>query len=134
HLIEEGLIKEGLTIVKAVRSRHNGRSRNPWNEYECGNYYARALASYAVLNSLAGFNYSRAKKTLSLSPKLQNKRFRTFISTATGFGTLTLTKTQLTIDMIEGELEVEKLSITGKRVKLAKPIHATAGKRAIVKL
>lgn len=134
HLIEEGLIKEGLTIVKAVRSRHNGRSRNPWNEYECGNYYARALASYAVLNSLAGFNYSRAKKILSLSPKLQNERFKTFISTATGFGTLTLTKAQLTIDVIEGELEIEKLNINGKRVKLTKAIHATAGKKVGIKI
>jgi uncharacterized protein (DUF608 family) len=49
HLIAEGFVKEGLTIVKALRSRYDGRIRNPWNEYECGNYYARAMASYALL-------------------------------------------------------------------------------------
>ena len=45
HLIEEGLVDEGLTIVKGARDRYDGHVRNPWNEYECGNYYARALAS-----------------------------------------------------------------------------------------
>jgi uncharacterized protein (DUF608 family) len=134
HLIEEGLIKEGLTLVKAVRERHDGRPRNPWNEYECGNYYARALASFAVLNSLAGFNYSLAKKTLRLAPKLPHDRYKTFISTATGFGTLTLSKSQLAIDLKEGELEIAKLFIHGKRVKVAKPVHATAGQRTVVRI
>jgi uncharacterized protein (DUF608 family) len=134
HLIEEGLVKEGLTLVKAVRNRHDGRTRNPWNEYECGNYYARALASFAVLNSLSGFHYSRAKKALNLSPKLQNDRFKTFISTATGFGTLTLTKTQLTIDLTEGELEIDKLTLNGKQVKLTQNIHANATKRTTIRL
>jgi len=45
HLMSEGLVEEGLTIVKALRSRYDGRVRNPWNEYECGSYYARAMAS-----------------------------------------------------------------------------------------
>ena len=134
HLIEEGLVKEGLTIVKAVRNRHEGHKRNPWNEYECGNYYARALASYAVLNSLSGFHYSNAKKTLTLSPKLQNEKFKTFISTATGFGTITLTKTQLTIEIIEGEIEIEKLNLNGKRVKLTEAIHATSNTPTKIRL
>ncbi|MEI6432809.1 MAG: GH116 family glycosyl hydrolase, partial [bacterium] len=42
HLITEGMVQEGLKIVEAVRSRYDGRVRNPFNEYECGNYYARA--------------------------------------------------------------------------------------------
>ena len=29
HLIAEGFVKEGLTIVKALRSRYDGRVRNP---------------------------------------------------------------------------------------------------------
>lgn len=134
HLIEEGLVKEGLTIVKAVRERHDGRVRNPWNEYECGNYYARALASYAVLNSLSGFQYSRAKKSLSLSPKLDNDKFKTFFSSATGFGTITVSKTQLTIEVTEGILEIDKLTLNGKNVKLAEPVQATTDKRTVIRL
>ena len=51
---------EGLQIVAAVRSRYTGRVRNPWNEYECGNYYARAMSSYALLIALSGFSLFRA--------------------------------------------------------------------------
>ena len=55
HLIAEGFVNEGLTIVKALRSRYDGQVRNPWNEYECGNYYARAMSSYALLARSPGF-------------------------------------------------------------------------------
>jgi len=133
HLIEEGLVDEGLTIVKAVRERYDGRVRNPWNEYECGNYYARALASYAVMNSLAGFRYSRAQKTLWLSPALNQNRFKTFFSTATGYGTITLSKAQVRIDLVEGELDIDTLYVNGKRAKLSKPIHA-AGNKVVVRI
>ena len=46
---------EGVTVVKAVRDRHDGIRRNPWNEFECGSNYARSMASYALLNAFSGF-------------------------------------------------------------------------------
>ncbi|MDA0748315.1 MAG: GH116 family glycosyl hydrolase, partial [bacterium] len=134
HLIEEGLVAEGLTIVKAARDRYNGRVRNPWNEYECGNYYARAMASYALLGSLSGFRYSRAKKTLWLAPKLSLNRFKTFFCTATGFGTLTCTDKSITIDMVEGEVEVDALYLNGKQVHLKQPLAVHSGKKTTVRL
>ena len=136
HLIEEGLVDEGLTIVKGARDRYDGHTRNPWNEYECGNYYARALASYAFLGSLSGFRYSLAKKTLWFGPKLKEKRFTTFFSTASGFGTITLTDSALTIDMVEGELDVQtiELKVNGKRRRIRKAVRAVAGKRATVRI
>jgi len=112
HLIAEGLVREGLTIVKAVRSRYDGRARNPWNEYECGNYYARAMASYALMGSLSGFRYSAAQKMLWFGPKLSARPFKTFFSAASGFGTITLDHRSLRIDVIEGELPVEKLILS----------------------
>ena len=57
-MIGEGLVEEGLALVGAVRSRYAGHVRNPFNEYECGSYYARAMASYALLGALSGFRYS----------------------------------------------------------------------------
>jgi len=109
HLIAEGLVKEGLTIVKALRSRYDGRARNPWNEYECGNYYARAMASFALVGALSGFRYSAAQKTLWFGPKLAARPFKTFFSTASGFGTIALEAHSMRIEMLAGELVVEKL-------------------------
>jgi familyl 116 glycosyl hydrolase-like protein len=111
HLIAEGFVKEGLTIVKAMRSRYDGRIRNPWNEYECGNYYARAMASYALLSALAGFRYSAAQRTLWFSPKLSVRPFRSFFCTASGFGVAEIDGRSIRIQMIEGELAVEKLVV-----------------------
>ncbi len=78
HLIHEGLVEEGLTIVKAARSRYDGRTRNPWNEYECGNWYARAMASYALLGALSGFRYSAVQRTLWFAPRLEVRPFQCF--------------------------------------------------------
>ena len=49
HLIYEGYLREGLAVCKAVRDRHDGRRRNPYNEFECGSHYARAMANYSYL-------------------------------------------------------------------------------------
>lgn len=109
HLIAEGYVTEGLTIVNAMRSRYDGRIRNPWNEYECGNYYARAMASYALLSALSGFRYSAVQRTLWFAPQLRVRPFETFFCTASGFGTILLGDGRLRIQMLEGELAVEKL-------------------------
>jgi uncharacterized protein (DUF608 family) len=109
HLIHEGLVTEGLTVVKAARSRYDGRTRNPWNEYECGNWYARAMSSYALLGALSGFRYSAVERTLWFAPKLKDRLFECFFSTASGFGTIALHERTVTVRIIEGDLVVGQL-------------------------
>ena len=105
-------MEEGLTVVKAVRSRYDGRVRNPFNEYECGNYYARAMASYALLGALSGFRYSAVERAVWLAPKVSPKSFTVFFSTESGFGTITLADGQITIHVVEGALEVDMVHLT----------------------
>ncbi|MBW3637332.1 MAG: hypothetical protein KY445_12865 [Armatimonadetes bacterium] len=113
HLIEEGLVEQGLAIVSAVRARYDGRVRNPFNEYECGSYYARAMASYALLNSLSGFRYDAVSQTLFFGPKVEVKgEFRTFFCVASGYGTLALRGDELEIELIDGELVVKRAILT----------------------
>ena len=38
----------------------DGRVRNPFNEYECGAWYARAMSSYAMLQALTVIQYDAA--------------------------------------------------------------------------
>jgi hypothetical protein len=136
HLILEGLVMEGLSLVKATRSRYDGKVRNPWNEYECGNYYARAMASYALLAALSGFRYSAVTQTLWLAPKLGVRPFRTFFSTATGFGTLELLSRAVRFTLAEGELVLRRLHVDceGKRIELALNLQVKAGKPIEVSL
>jgi uncharacterized protein (DUF608 family) len=109
HLIAEGIVNQGLTIVKATRSRYDGRVRNPWNEYECGNYYARAMSSYALLGALSGFRYSAVEKTLWFGPQIEARPFKTFFCAASGFGIIQLDRDSFRLQMIEGELPLEKV-------------------------
>ncbi|WP_308635438.1 GH116 family glycosyl-hydrolase [Paenibacillus silvisoli] len=92
HLIYEGYVDEGLTLVKAVRDRHDGVRRNPWNEVECGHHYARSMASYGVFAALAGFSCDMVKGTVSFKPALELDRFECFFSTGKAWGTYTREK------------------------------------------
>lgn len=136
HLISEGMLEQGLTLVAAVRSRYNGRVRNPWNEYECGNYYARAMASYALLIALSGFRYSAATHTLNLAPRAAKRPFTCFFSTASGWGTFTLHPDRLEIDLCEGSLVMDTLtvSVSGEEKTFCPGTTAQAGERKTIVL
>jgi non-lysosomal glucosylceramidase len=87
HLIYEGLVSEGLAITKAVRDRYDGQRRNPWNEVECGNHYARALSSWSLLTALSGFRYSAPDAELAFAPRVNAADFRCFFTTGASWGT-----------------------------------------------
>lgn len=87
HLIFEGKVKEGLDIVRTVLNRYDGIKRNPFNQYECGSWYARALASYSLIQALTGVRYDAVTKTLHIESKV-GKNFRSFLSTASGYATV----------------------------------------------
>jgi non-lysosomal glucosylceramidase len=86
NLIWEGFLEKGLELVKAVRERHDGYRRNPWNEVECGHHYARSLSSWALLLAISGFQYDLVKGEISFTPVYQKEDFSTFWSTAKAWG------------------------------------------------
>jgi len=87
HLIYEGWLEEGLSVVKGIRDRYDGLRRNPWNEVECGHHYARAMASWSVLLALSGCEYDGVTKHLGFAPRITPGRFRSFFSTGSAWGT-----------------------------------------------
>jgi hypothetical protein len=116
HLMLAGLVDEGLDIVRTCRDRYDGRVRNPFNEYECGSWYARALASYGLMQGLTGLRYDAVDKTLFIDSKIGD--FTSFISTNSGFGTVSLNGKELSLNMVEGKLEIDKVFISGESGKL----------------
>ncbi|MDR3121438.1 MAG: hypothetical protein LBU58_08925 [Clostridiales bacterium] len=89
HLIYEGFVDEGLTLVKAARGRHDGYRRNPWNEVECGHHYARSMASWGLLTALSGFDCDMRgeRGKISFEPAIRADDFTTFWSTGKAWGT-----------------------------------------------
>lgn len=89
HLIYEGYVDEGLSIVKAVRDRQDGYRRSPWDEIECGHHYARSMSSWALLTALSGFQCDMTKGIVNFKPVLNAEDFRTFWSTGKAWGVYT---------------------------------------------
>ena len=84
-LISEGFVEEGLRIVRAIRDRYDGEKRNPWNEIECGNNYARPMASFALLPIFSGFTFDLPRGHIGFAP-LADGDFRCLWSLGTGWG------------------------------------------------
>ncbi len=112
HLISTGLLNEGLEVVRAARARYDGYIRNPWNEYECGNYYARAMASYALLQAYSGLRYSSVTQTLFFAPCSKTRPFTCFLAIESGFGTVTLDERGIRLCWSEGSIEIGELAFT----------------------
>lgn len=85
-LIYEGCVDEGLAIVRALRRRHDGFKRNPFDEVECGHHYARSMASWALIPALSGFARDRETGLMRLDPKIHTEDFRCFYSTGDAWG------------------------------------------------
>jgi uncharacterized protein (DUF608 family) len=86
HLIWEGMVDEGLTLVQTARDRYTGSRRNPFSELECGSHYVRALACWGVLLALSGFDCDATTGRLTFAPALAERPFRCFWSSGTGWG------------------------------------------------
>lgn len=113
HLILMGHVPEGLDIVRASRNRYDGRIRNPFNEYECGHWYARALSSYGYLQALTGVRFDAVEKILYIDSRIGD--FTSFLSVETGFGTVTLKKGEVFVKAYYGHIPVEKALVAGEK-------------------
>ena len=115
HLMSIGEVDKGLNIVRQVRKRYNGKVRNPFNEIECGNWYARAMSSYGLFQGLTGVRYDAVEKCLYIDSKVGD--FTSFISTETGFGTVTLQDGIPSCKVVSGTIDVLKYNVSGKEIR-----------------
>jgi hypothetical protein len=66
-LAAAGQCAPAVDVVASVRERYDGRRRNPFDEAECGHHYARAMASWGLVNLLAGWRYSAVGQQVTLA-------------------------------------------------------------------
>ncbi|MFO8007580.1 MAG: GH116 family glycosyl-hydrolase [Candidatus Brocadiia bacterium] len=115
HLITEGMVEEGLAIVKGARDRHDGRKRNPWDEPECGSHYARAMSSWGLILALSGYFCDASRGLLRFAPRVNAADFRTFWSNDAGWGTYAQSLSddggELRLEVLYGEQELRVLQL-----------------------
>ena len=115
HLVYEGFVPQALAVVTAVRDRHDGVRRNPWNEVECGHHYVRSLASWGLLIALSGYRFDLVRKEISFEPAVEARDFSCFFSTGSAWGVYRQ-RTDPRTGRRRGEVEVLYGSLEGVMV------------------
>jgi non-lysosomal glucosylceramidase len=108
HMIWEGQVEQGLAICRAIHERYRPARRNPYNEVECGDHYARGLASWGVFTALCGFEYHGPRGHIGFAPRITPEDFKAAFTGAEGWGAFTQKQ--------EGNVQREKLEVIWGRV------------------
>ena len=134
HMVSEGdddLVEKGLAITRAIHDRYSAkRGRNPYNEIECSDHYARAGASYAVFLALSGFEFDQARGRLAFAPVVQKEHFRTPFTTSEAWGTYEQVGNTATIKITHGRLVLNELHL--ELFRGASPAATVNGKPALI--
>jgi non-lysosomal glucosylceramidase len=111
HMIWEGLVTEGLAITRMVHDRYDAARRNPWNEVECGDHYARSMASFGVYLAACGYAYHGPRGHLAFAPRLTPDNFRAAFTAAEGWGTFSQQR--------DGTTQTDTIEVKSGRLRLA---------------
>lgn len=110
HLIRRGHVREGAEIVRAVRARHDGVRRNPFAEFECGSWYARSMASFALLWAVSGADHDAPSACLSFAPRTRGP-FSCVWSAQQAWGTIAITARTARLRVEHGRLALRRLAV-----------------------
>lgn len=127
HMIWEGMVMEGLAVTRAVHDRYHASRRNPWNEVECGDHYARSMASYGVYLAACGFEYDGPGAHIGFAPRLSPENFKCAFTSAEGWGSFSQT--------IEGAEQHAEISVNWGKLSLKSiSLESAKGNSALVAL
>ena len=130
-MMYEGQVENGITNIKNIRDRYNGLKRNPFNEAECGNNYARAMASWGAVIALSGFQYSAVEKSMSF----HSFKGSMFWSNGDAWGVCNQNGDTVELVVYHGVIQLDDFSIQGTKVNLLKEsIELKEGDKIILKL
>jgi non-lysosomal glucosylceramidase len=136
HYMAEGMTDEALIATRAIHDRYHAFKRNPFNEVECSDHYARAMASYNTFITTCGFEYHGPKGYLRFSPKINKANFKVAFTSAKGWGTYSqVIEKDIQIHQIElkyGSLELQKLSFDKLTNKTKNRISVTIDNQPIL--
>ena len=93
QMLARGMLTEGLAIYRANHDNYDGAKHNPWNEQQCGDHYARAMAAWGALIAISGFVYDGPAGMIGFAPTFKPDNFQAFFTAAEGWGSLVQRRT-----------------------------------------
>jgi hypothetical protein len=122
HCLREGLHREGRAVLDAVWARYDGRRRNPFNEIECGDHYARSLAGWSALEALAGFTHDGPAGAYTFRLPETAVPFLA----RSGWGLWSQQGDELVIACTGGRLDLHRLTVAGGAAEYNASVDGTA--------
>jgi len=126
----QGMNTDALQTITDVRNRFDGIKRNPFNEEECGNHYARAMASWSAIIALSQFNYSAVTGKLTITSVPGNY----FWSDGYAWGNAEVSKGKVVLSVHSGTLKLNEVELKNEGTKhFAQPeVLGEGGKRVVM--
>ena len=129
---KDPMLTQGLAVCRAVHDRYDAARRNPYNEIECSDHYARAMASFGVFIAATGFHCHAATGLLRFEPKLGAKDFAGPYVAAGAWGRFTQKQDAkgltATLDVRFGTLDLAILELSQPGEKAKTTSVSLAGK------
>jgi uncharacterized protein (DUF608 family) len=110
HMAWEGMLTEALAVCRAAHDRYHPSKHNPFNEIECGDHYARAMAAWGMITSLAGFEHHGPRGHLGFAPRLKPEDFKSVFTASEGWGTIAQQR--------QGGLQINRVAVKWGRVRV----------------
>ncbi|MDE3254079.1 MAG: hypothetical protein KGO92_14860, partial [Bacteroidota bacterium] len=115
HLMAEDMTDEALILTRTIHDRYHASKRNPFNEIECSDHYARAMASYGTFITACGFAYHGPKNFIRFAPKWDAANFKAPFITAKGWGSysqkLVNQKQMHAFEVKYGSVKLQKITL-----------------------
>ena len=128
HMVQEGMLEEGFSVVKSIRDRFDGEMRNPWNEFECGNNYARSMASFSLIPAISGYTCDVSRGFIGFDPKTRDGSCEAFFSLETGWGVYSCDKNEITLSLLYGSVSLREFGLPKES---SYPVEVSVDKRKI---
>ncbi len=115
HMMAEGMVEESLVLTRSIHDRYHAYKRNPFNEIECSDHYARAMASYGTFINACGYTYHGPKGEIGFNPRVNPENFKAPFTSAEGWGTYSQQKDEKKfksqINVHNGQLRLKKITV-----------------------
>ncbi len=150
-MIQNGMIEEGLMVIKIIFDRYNGRLRtkgvsnvrngpwgysgNPFGDDECGKFYGRSLSVWSALLALQGFHYDGPKGEIAFRPVLTPENHASFYTVAEGYGLFSqkrsFSELKASLELAEGEVSLKQVVLQVAEGQQAKSAEVKLGGRNV---